>query len=224
MNLPREILSSTTLPSSVGYGRYRYLRTPPGCGSLHLPIAAVRIRRIYRRSGTSERSRAVNGMVWVRVLVGAVWLNGAVEKLLNPEFPQQFAASLEAGGFVSQAPPFFRAFMQGYVVPNAELFAQLMRVGELALGIALILGLLTNLAAIGSALLSLAIMLSQGGVRLGTGLGAPELLTINVLVALISVVILLSPAAKALSIDAVLARRRPGLSPLLTNRRHESRP
>jgi thiosulfate dehydrogenase [quinone] large subunit len=157
--------------------------------------------------------------VWVRVLIGAVWLNGAVEKLLNPEFPQQFATSLEAGGFVSQAPPFFREFMQGYVVPNAELFAQLVRVGELALGVALILGLLTNLAAVGSVGLSIVVMLSQGGVGLGTGLGAPELLTINVLVALVSVVILFSPAAKSLSVDAVLARRSPGLSPLLTNRR-----
>jgi thiosulfate dehydrogenase (quinone) large subunit len=117
------------------------------------------------------------------------------------------------------APPFFQAFMQEYVVPNAELFAQLMRVGELALGIALILGLLTNLAALGSVGLSIVIMLSQGGVRLGTGLGAPEFITINVLVALISVVILLSAAAKALSVDAILARRSPVLSPLLVNRR-----
>jgi thiosulfate dehydrogenase [quinone] large subunit len=161
----------------------------------------------------------VNGMVWVRVLIGAVWLNGAIEKLLNPEFPQQFATSLQAGGFVSQAPPFFRAFMQGTVVPNAELFAQLMRLGELALGVALILGLLTNLASLGSVGLSIVITLSQGGVRLGTGLGAPEFLTINVLVALISVVILLSPAAKNLSVDTVLARRSKVLSSLLLNRR-----
>ena len=161
----------------------------------------------------------MNSMVWVRVLVGAVWLNGAIEKLLNPEFPQQFATSLEAGGFVSQAPPFFQDFMRGVVVPNAELFAQLMRLGELALGIALILGLLTNLAAIGSVALSIVIMLSQGGVRLGTGLGAPEFLTVNVLVAFLSVVILLSAASKDLSVDALLARRSPGLSPLLLNRR-----
>jgi thiosulfate dehydrogenase [quinone] large subunit len=85
--------------------------------------------------------------------------------------------------------------------------------------VALILGLLTNLAAVGSVGLSIVIMLSQGGVRLGTGLGAPELLTVNVLVALISVVILLSPAAKALSVDAVLARGSKTLSPLLLNRR-----
>ncbi len=158
-------------------------------------------------------------MVWVRVLIGAVWLNGGVEKLLNPDFPRQFAASLKAGGFISQAPPFFQDFMRSYVVPHAELFAQLMRAGELTLGIALILGLLTNLAAIGSVALSAVISLSQGGVGLGTGLGSPEFLTINVLVALISVVILLSPAAKNLSVDSRLAKRSPGLSPLLTNRR-----
>ena len=44
-------------------------------------------------------------------------------------------------------------------------------------------------------------MLSQGGIGLGTGLGAPEFLTINVVVALLSVVILLSPAAKDVSVD-----------------------
>ena len=163
----------------------------------------------------------MNGMVWVRVLIGAVWLNGGVEKLLNPSFPKQFAVSLQAGGFVSQAPPLFQEFMKGYVVPNAELFAQLMRVGELTLGIALILGLLTNLAALGSIGLSAVILLSQGGVGLGTGLGSPEFLTINVIVALISVVILLSPGAKELSVDSRLAERSPALSPLLTNRRQK---
>ena len=161
----------------------------------------------------------MNGMVWVRILVGALWLNGGIEKLLNPSFPRQFADSLAAGGFVSQAPPFFRGFMQSTVVPNAELFAQLIRAGELTIGIALILGFLTNLAAIGSMVLSINILLSAGGVRLGTGLGAPEFININVLVALISLVILLSPAAKRFALDAGLARRSPGLSPVLTNRR-----
>ena len=165
----------------------------------------------------------MNSMTWIRILVGAVWLNGGLEKLLNPAFPGQFAASLQAGGFISQAPPFFRGFMQDTVVPNAELFSQLMRAGELTLGIALILGLLTNLAALGSMALSAVIMLSQGGVRLGGGLGAPEFLTINVVVALISLVILLSPAAKAVSVDTRLAQRSPGLSPLLLNRRKRGR-
>jgi thiosulfate dehydrogenase [quinone] large subunit len=161
----------------------------------------------------------LSGMAWVRMLIGAVWLNGAIEKFLNPEFPRQFAASLDAGGFVSQAPSWFQGFMRGTVVPNIETAAQLARFGELALGLALVLGLLTNPAALGGILFSLAIFFSQGGARIGTGLAEPEFLTINLLVALISLVILFSPAAKAISLDAALARDRPHLSPLLLNRR-----
>lgn len=161
----------------------------------------------------------MSGMAWVRMLVGAVWLNGALEKFLNPEFPAQFAASLGAGGYVSQAPPWFQGFMQGSVVPNAETAAQLARLGELALGLALMLGLLTNVAALGSIAFSLAVYFSQGGARLGTGLAEPEFLTINLLITLASLILLLSPAAKALSVDALLAKRKPKLSPVLLNRR-----
>ncbi|MGB3683348.1 MAG: TQO small subunit DoxD [Rubrobacteraceae bacterium] len=159
----------------------------------------------------------MNGMAWVRILIGAIWLNGAVEKFLNPNFSQQLSQSLQAGGFVAQAPPFFQTFMQNNVVPNAGTVAQLARFGELFLGIALILGLLTNLAALGSIAMSVALLLSQGGVSLGTGLGVPQFLTINLLVALLSVVVLLSSSAKSPSVDATISRRRPGLSPLLTN-------
>ena len=161
----------------------------------------------------------MSGMAWIRILVGAVWLNGAIEKFLNPEFSRQLATNLNAGGYVSQAPSWFQGYMRDTVVPNAETAAQIARFGELALGLALVLGLLTNPAALGSILFSLAILISQGGVRLGTGLAEPEFLTVNLLVALLSLVILLSPAAKALSLDAALARHRPRLSPLLLNRR-----
>ncbi len=164
----------------------------------------------------------MNAMAWVRIITGAVWLNGGIEKILNADFPTQFADSLAAGGFVAQAPPFFGDFMKDNIVPNAEIFAQVVRVSEFAIGLALILGLLTNLAALGSIALSVMVLLSQGGVSLGTGLGAPEFLTINVLVAGLSALILFSPTAKAFSLDSVLARRSPGLSPVLTNRRSRS--
>jgi uncharacterized membrane protein YphA (DoxX/SURF4 family) len=50
--------------------------------------------------------------------------------------------------------------MEGVVVPNAERCAQGVRVVELSLGVTLILGVLTNLAAIASVEQSLSIMLS----------------------------------------------------------------
>src|SRR5947209_1131647 len=161
----------------------------------------------------------MNSMAWVRILVGAVWLNGAAEKLLSPSFPPQFAATLNSGAYIFQAPPWLGNLMRENVLPNAELVAQLLRFGELALGLALVLGLLTNPAAVGSILFSLMLYISQGGARLGEGLGPPEFLDINLLMALLSVVILLSPAAKALSLDTTLVHRNPRLAPLLTNRR-----
>jgi thiosulfate dehydrogenase [quinone] large subunit len=160
---------------------------------------------------SSEGGLAVNVMTWIRILLGAIWLNGAAEKILNPQFPVQFARSLEAGGFVSQAPPWFQSFMQGTVVPDAELFASLIRVGELALGLGLLLGLLTNLAALGSMAFSLTLLLSEGGLGLGTGLGPPEFLTINLVVALLSLVVLLASDAKGASLDRVFSRTgKPG--------------
>ena len=160
---------------------------------------------------TSEGGLAVNGMTGIRILLGAIWLKGAAEKILNPQFPTQFAQSLQAGGFVSQAPPWFQSFMQGTVVPDAELFAGLVRVGELALGLGLLLGLLTNLAALGSMAFGLTLLLSEGGVGLGTGLGPPEFLTINLVVALLSLVVLLAPDARSASLDRVFSRaRKPG--------------
>ena len=156
-----------------------------------------------------------NAAVWIRLLAGAIWLNGALEKLLNPDFPKQFATALQMGAFINMAPAPVASFMRTTVLPNAELFGQLTRVAELALGLALLLGLFTNLAALGSFLYSLLILSTQGGVSLGTGLGSPQFFTIDLVVALISLIILLSPAAKAFSLDGVLLRRYPNLASLL---------
>jgi thiosulfate dehydrogenase (quinone) large subunit len=163
----------------------------------------------------------MHAMTWVRILVGSVWLNGGLEKLLNPDFPQQFATSLSAGGYISQAPQWFQSFMQVVVVPHAELFANLTRAGELALGIGFILGVLTNLTAIGSIVMSGVFLASQGGISFGTGLGSPEILTVEVIITVLSLIVLLSPSAKAASLDGMLADRIPRLALILTNTRHQ---
>jgi thiosulfate dehydrogenase [quinone] large subunit len=163
--------------------------------------------------------RPLNGMTWVRILVGATWLDGAAEKFSNPHFPQQFAATVRSGGYVAQAPPFVQHFMRATVVPNAELFANLTRAGELVFGVLLVLGLLTNLAALWSIAFSAMLIVSQGEFGLGEGLGPPQMFSINLVVALLSLFVLLSPAAKSLSLDQRISRGRPFLAPLLTNRR-----
>lgn len=192
----------------------------PGCPGFSYRGAGALYCRAARRT---DGAGAMSGMAWIRIVVGAVWLNGAVEKILNPEFPAQLARTLRAGGFVSQAPPFFQDFMRGTVLPNAETVAQLVRFGELAVGLALVFGLLVNPAALVSAVASAALFLAQGGPDLGNGLGAPEFLTINLLLALTSAAVLFSPASKDSSLDTGLARRHPRLAPLFTNSRPRRR-
>ena len=147
----------------------------------------------------------MTGMAWVRLLLGALWLNGGLEKLLNPGFPKMFDAVLQTGAYIDPGPPPFEAFMRQFVVPNAELVAVLTGLGETAIGVGLLLGFFTNLVAAGSIVMSLGLLTSLGGLSIGTGLGASGLLPFHMLLALLALVVLLSPGAKAASVDGLLA-------------------
>jgi thiosulfate dehydrogenase [quinone] large subunit len=44
--------------------------------------------------------------------------------------------------------PWYKAFLQSYVVPHSELFGYLIMIGEIAVGVGLLLGLFTRLSAL----------------------------------------------------------------------------
>ncbi len=62
--------------------------------------------------------------------------------------------------------PYVRTFLEHIVLPNANTFAWLLALSEIAVGIGLVLGLLTRVAAAGGVALMLAILM-------GTGRGEP---------------------------------------------------
>lgn len=62
--------------------------------------------------------------------------------------------------------PYVKTFLEHIVLPNAKTFAWLLALSEVAVGIGLVLGLLTRAAAAGGVVLMLAILL-------GTGRGEP---------------------------------------------------
>lgn len=66
-----------------------------------------------------------------------------------------------AGDAAREAWPFWRPVLEGVVVPNAEAFGWIFAVAELAVGIGLLLGFLTRIAAAGGMALMLAILLHQ---------------------------------------------------------------
>ena len=93
----------------------------------------------------------------VRLYVGWIWLQAGIEKVQNPLWvgPQ---AGVALNGFIlgainkaSGAHPavqeWYAGFLNGFVLPNISVFSFLVAYGELLVGIALILGIFTGIAA-----------------------------------------------------------------------------
>jgi thiosulfate dehydrogenase [quinone] large subunit len=93
----------------------------------------------------------------VRLYLGYEWLSAGLTKLGAPAWTGDSAgaavtgfakgALAKAGGEHPDVTGWYAGFLNGFVIPNAGLFGWLVTIGELAVGIALILGVLTGIAA-----------------------------------------------------------------------------
>jgi thiosulfate dehydrogenase [quinone] large subunit len=95
----------------------------------------------------------------IRVYLGYLWLVAGWEKLVDPSgvwvgskagaavagFAQ--GAMQQTAGEHAQVTGWYASFLKNVVVPNAALFSYLVTFGEILVGIALILGLFTGIAA-----------------------------------------------------------------------------
>src|SRR3989344_6487014 len=102
--------------------------------------------------------------------VGWEWLSAGWEKVIDPAwFGSGAGASLngfiqgalaKTGGAHPSVQGWYAAFLQGAVAPNLVAWSNFVAVGELLVGIALILGLLTGVAAFFGAFMNLNFMLA----------------------------------------------------------------
>jgi DoxX. len=93
----------------------------------------------------------------VRLYLGYEWLSAGLGKLGSPAWTGSHAgaaltgfaqgALTKAGGEHPDVTGWYAGFLQSFVIPNAGLFGWLVTLGELAVGVALILGALTGIAA-----------------------------------------------------------------------------
>ena len=95
----------------------------------------------------------------IRIYLGYLWLVAGWEKLVDPSgvwvgskagaavagFAQ--GAMQQTAGEHPQVTGWYAAFLKSVVVPNAALFSYLVTFGEILVGVALILGLFTGIAA-----------------------------------------------------------------------------
>lgn len=110
--------------------------------------------------------------VWLlaRLYVGWMWLESGLGKVGSPEWTGAQAgegvrgflrgAIEKAGGESPDVSGWYARFLETVALPNAPLFSYLVAYGELAVGIALILGLLTGLAAFFGGVMNLAYLLA----------------------------------------------------------------
>ena len=110
--------------------------------------------------------------IWlaVRLYVGYEWLNAGLGKFGAPAWTGDKAGAAIVGfangalkktaGEHPDVPDWYGAFLQNVVIPNAALFAWVITLGELLVGIALIVGALTGIAAFAGVLMNANYLLS----------------------------------------------------------------
>src|ERR1700722_532443 len=152
MQAPRHALAGEVSPAG----------TPPGD------------RRNLRAADWLYRSQAAS-VIWLvaRLWLGYGWLNAGYQKLWGSEkaafwngagagvkgFATAGVAGSKAGkGGASYG--WFAGFLHGFVIPNASWIAKVITLSELAIGVLLILGLLTGAAAAAGLILNIVYMFS----------------------------------------------------------------
>lgn len=87
----------------------------------------------------------------VRLYMASVWVPAGWGKVTSGEWLFGDGAALAGlvGGAIADpgTPPWYASFLTAVVEPNASLFATLVALGELAVGLGLLVGLLTGIAA-----------------------------------------------------------------------------
>lgn len=93
----------------------------------------------------------------VRILTGVLFFAEGLSKVTGDFVRGGFAGPL--GRIASGSFPFWKRFLEAVVVPHASVFAWVIALGELAVGIGLIAGFLARTASAGGAALMLSIAL-----------------------------------------------------------------
>jgi uncharacterized membrane protein YphA (DoxX/SURF4 family) len=141
----------------------------------------------------------------VRILTGAMWVIHGI-----PKFTQSDAfmpPNGMIGGFVTTAlgktSGFYHDFLLNVVQPHLPIFAELVRLGEILAGCALIFGLLTRVAALAGVLMALNYMAARGDMHTLNAWGS-----IDASFLLLSLISLALPTGRVLGLDGLLFRRR----------------
>lgn len=163
-----------------------------------------RIPRLHDPARWLAVLRIVVGLWFVKSIWSKWVLLGGVVPI--PVASPRWVESMSniVAGYVEGHPlPWYAEFLEKTVLPNAEVFANLTAIGEVAIGLGLLFGFLTGLASMIGLLMMSAYVLG------GVGLPLPRQ-GHRLLVWVTMLIFLFARAGRAWGIDSWLARRHPG--------------
>jgi uncharacterized membrane protein YphA (DoxX/SURF4 family) len=162
----------------------------------------VAIARAPHAAGGPVAPRAVLAML--RVYVGIVFLVAVTPKLMaQPSFTPRMVGFLQHVA-MSDGHAFYQQFLSSVVLPHAAVVATLVQVGELFVGLALLTGTATRLAALCAMFLTCNYMLAKG---MWFWMPASN----DAAFFFISLALLLSAAGRTFGVDRRLVARWPGV-------------
>jgi thiosulfate dehydrogenase [quinone] large subunit len=139
-------------------------------------------------------------LVLLRIYLGVVFLVAAVSQIRGDGPTPAIAFTRDAA--LEQGHLFYRGFLRTVVLPNADLFTRLVPWAAMGIGVLLVLGLFTRVAAASAMLLTMNCMFAKGEwfwTRSSS----------DAAYSLIALALLLAAAGRTLGLDRLLARRRP---------------
>lgn len=145
----------------------------------------------------------------IRMATGLLFLALGYSKMTGEFVRGGFGEA--AAGAARKAWPFWRPVLEGVIVPNADPLGWVFAGAEVAIGIGLLLGLMTPVAAAGGVVLMLGLVLNDS--YAGPGAAWTEWVTAALsakLALLLFALILASDAGRVWGIDGRLKRGRPG--------------
>ena len=84
------------------------------------------------------------GILLFQIVVGYEWLSSGATKLVHGDFPAGLADDLRERA--TQSSPWYRHFLDAVVIPHASVWGRLIELGELAVGLTLIVTAIVWLA------------------------------------------------------------------------------
>jgi thiosulfate dehydrogenase [quinone] large subunit len=141
----------------------------------------------------------------VRILTGLIWLIHGVPKFLHSEafMPPNGVIVIYVQQGIGKSTGPYHDFLVGVVQPNINIFAELVRLGEVCVGISLVLGLFTRFGGLIGILLPLDYMAARGALNTFT-----DWSSLDSCMALLSAISFVLPTGRVAGVDALFARRR----------------